>query len=86
MKQIQAIKHIVCYEQKDFMQQLINTARIMEDDELEVDIQYTSANGVFTALIIGRKQTKQNKVEKAHDKNIMCTVPKSTGERKQSKV
>lgn len=58
MKTIEAIKHVVCYEQKAFIEQITSTVKIMEDSGLEVEIQYGCGQGTFQALIVGsRKRT-----------------------------
>ena len=55
MKTIKAIKHIVAYEQKSFIDEILKTVDQMESSQLEVDIQYSYANEKYTALIVGRK-------------------------------
>lgn len=55
MKTIETIKHIVAYEQKSFIGEIINTIKVLEEDKQEVDIQYSYANEKYTALIVGRK-------------------------------
>lgn len=81
MRNIEAIKHVVCYDQKDFITQLIQTTKIMEDDGLEVDIQYSQDREIYTALIIGRKTEVVNA-----DKNVMCSVLESNGRNTTQKV
>lgn len=55
MKTIETIKHIVAYEQKSFIGEIINTIKVLEEDKQEVEIQYSYANEKYTALIVGRK-------------------------------
>ena len=55
MKTIKAIKHIIGYEQKGFIDEILQTIDKMEKAKLEVDIQYSFANEKYTALIVGRK-------------------------------
>ena len=59
MKAIEAVKSLVCYEQGDFIQRIMETVKIMQDDDLEVDIQYATMQGTFTAIIIGRREVKE---------------------------
>lgn len=56
MRTIEAIKTLVCYEQKDFIEQLMTTTKILQDDGLEVEIQYGLGHGTYTALIVGRRE------------------------------
>lgn len=60
MKVIEAVKSLVCYEQGDFIQRIMETVKIMQDDDLEVDIQYATMQGTFTAVIIGRREVKES--------------------------
>lgn len=55
MKTIETIKHIVAYEQKSFIGEIVNTIKVLEEDKQEVEIQYSYANEKYTALIVGRK-------------------------------
>ena len=64
MKIIEAIKSIKCYEQGDFIQQLLTTTKILQDEGLEVYIQYGLGQGTFTALIIGRRNNERDKQER----------------------
>lgn len=61
MKKIEAISHILAYEPKNFIKQVIDTTSNMESKGLEVDIQYSSANEIYTALVIGRKVEKNER-------------------------
>lgn len=61
MKKIEAISHILAYEPNNFIKQVIDTTSNMESKGLEVDIQYSSANEIYTALIIGRKVEKNER-------------------------
>ena len=64
MKTIEAIKNLVCYEQRDFIEQLLTTTKILQDEGLEVEIQYGLGQGTFTALIIGRRNNERDKQER----------------------
>lgn len=70
MKTIETIKHIVAYEQKSFMQEIINTVKILEDDKQEVEIQYSYANEKYTALVIGRKVETNGKSNSRSSKTL----------------
>ena len=61
MKKIEAISHILAYEPNNFIKQVIDTTSNMENKGLEVDIQYSSANEIYTALVIGRKVEKNER-------------------------
>lgn len=81
---IEAIQHIVCYEQKDFIEKLLHISKVMEDEGLNVDIQYGLGQGVFSALIIGRRVD-----EKGNDKGIRTVADnneKPTRTKEVSKV
>lgn len=60
MKKIEAIKHIVAYTNKDFIESIVDTTKILEAQGLEVEIQYATLKEVFSAVIIGRR-TGENK-------------------------
>lgn len=55
MKKIEAIKHILAYTNKDFMEHTVETVRVMEEQGLEVEIQYSNLHEALSALIIGRR-------------------------------
>ena len=61
MKTIEAFKNLVCYEQGDFIQQLLTTTKILQDEGLEVEVQYATGQGTFTALIIGRRNNEETR-------------------------
>ena len=68
MKTIEAIKSLVCYEQRDFIEQLLTTTKILQDEGLEVEIQYELGQGTYTALIIGRRE--QTNGESKQERNV----------------
>lgn len=55
MKTIKKIKHIVAYEPKSFVDEVLSTVEAFEREEQEVEIQYSATIENYTALIIGRK-------------------------------
>lgn len=55
MKKIEAISHIIAYEPNSFISQVNDVIEKMESEKLEVDIQYSTSNEIYTALVIGRK-------------------------------
>lgn len=57
---IEKIQHIKAYEQTDFVAKIGGIVDLMEQEGLKVDIQYSYSNETYTALIIGRKEKKQN--------------------------
>ena len=55
-KPIVTIKQIVCYNGKDFISNLTETVRVLQEDKQDVEIQYAfDKGGIYSALIIGRK-------------------------------
>lgn len=70
MKTIKAIKHIVAYEQKSFIDEILLTVETMEKAELEVEIQYSYANEKYTALIVGRKVEANGKSSSRSSKTV----------------
>lgn len=61
MKQIVTIKQIVCYKSQDFINELTETVKVLQENNQEVEIQYAfDKGGIYSALIVGRKdeQTK----------------------------
>ena len=70
MKTIETIKHIVAYEQKSFIADIINTIKVLEEDKQEVDIQYSYANEKYTALVIGRKVETNGKSSVRSSKTV----------------
>lgn len=69
MKTIETIKHIVAYEQKYFINEILTTVESMEKSKNEVEIQYSYGNEKYTALIIGRK-VKSNGINNKSSKAI----------------
>ena len=55
MKTIQAISHIKVYSEKELIERLNDTITRMEAEGLEVEIQYSAFDEIYTALVIGRK-------------------------------
>lgn len=53
---IATIKQVVCYNTKDFIEQLTSTTNILQENNQEVEIQYAfDKGGIYSALIIGRE-------------------------------
>lgn len=69
MKTIETIKHIVAYEQKCFIDEILKTVESMEKAKHEVEIQYSYGNEKYTALIIGRK-VESNGINNKSSKTI----------------
>lgn len=63
MKKIEAISHIIAYEPNNFIKQVIKTTTNMESKGLEIEIQYSSSNEIYTALVIGRKVEKNERID-----------------------
>lgn len=82
---IEAVKSLVCYEQGDFIQRIMETVKIMQDDDLEVDIQYATMQGVFTALIIGKRRQQEVNEENGHSENAN-TITGTTKEPKRGRA
>ena len=67
MKKIEAISHIIAYTSNNLVEQVMGAVERMERQKLEVEIQYSSANEIYTALVLGRKveiKNEQNKGSK----------------------
>lgn len=55
MRTIKKIKHIVAYEPKSFVDEILKTIDDFEKSKLEVEIQYGTTLESYSALIVGRK-------------------------------
>lgn len=73
MKKIEAISHIIAYTSSNLVEQVMGAVERMERQKLEVKIQYSSANEIYTALVIGRKVEMKNEQNKG-SKTIRQTV------------
>lgn len=55
---IKEIRQIIGLTEKHYLQELINNVNEMQNNNLEVEIQYGESNGSYSALIIGRTLNK----------------------------
>lgn len=58
---IQKVKHIIVYDPKCLVDEIMKAVETMESEGLEVEIQYSSSQEIYSALIIGRKNVASNR-------------------------
>ena len=75
---IEVVKHIICYSNKDLIENILQTSKIIEDQGLRVEIQYATLGTAFSALIIGRR-------DESKDNKAIRTVAKSNNGSEQAK-
>ena len=62
---IKEINQVISYEQQQFIPALIEATQEMQKKGFVVEIQYSFSNGIYTAVLIGRKEEKKNASSKS---------------------
>ena len=61
---IKEIRQIVDYSERDFLPKVTREVEEMQKKKLDVEIQYSISDNIFSAMIIGRAEAKKNESTK----------------------